>query len=134
MQHTFGLMLLLGRFALLPFSIVILSRAAYLFDDTRSWIGRSVGAQGKESEMARVRAPGTGSISFAPVVRFQTAMGDTVEFQSTFQSNPPAYSTGQIVRVLYDPNRPNSAAIAGLFSVWGTTIVLSAVGAMFLAF
>jgi len=70
---------------------------------------------------------------FAPLVRFETTDGNTVEFQSTFRSNPPAYRTGQTVSVLYDPEDPQSASIRGMLALWLSTIVLGFIGSMFLA-
>ena len=124
--------LFIGKFVILPLGILMLLGATYLYFDTRAWLKRSVEAQGSVIEMVPVRDRETGSLTFAPLIRFQTTDGKTVEFQSTFQSNPPAYTAGQTVPVLYDPDRPNSAAIASLFSIWGVTIILSAVGAIFL--
>jgi hypothetical protein len=134
MQRILRFALSVCKFVILPLGVLMLLGAAYLYFDTRAWLGRSVEAQGSVIEMVQIRDRETGSLTFAPLVRFQTADGKTVEFQSTFQSNPPAYTTGQTVTVLYDPSRPNSAAIASLFSIWGPTIILSAVGAVFLAF
>ena len=134
MQRILRFAFSICKFVILPVGGLILAGAAYLYLDTRAWLGRSVEAQGSVIEMVRVLDRETGSSSFAPLVRFRTADGRTVEFQSTFQSNPPAYSTGQTVTVLHDPIRPNSAAIAGLFSIWGATIILSAIGAILLAF
>jgi Protein of unknown function (DUF3592) len=56
-----------------------------------------------------------------------------VEFQSSHRSNPPAYYTGQAISVLYDPEQPNSAAIHGVLSIWSLPMVLSFLGAIFLA-
>jgi len=64
-------------------------------------------------------------------VRFKTADGKSIEFQSTTQSNPPAYYAGQNVTVLYDPGKPNSAAISGLFSIWGVSLILGIIGTVF---
>ncbi|WP_157783716.1 DUF3592 domain-containing protein [Bradyrhizobium liaoningense] len=66
-------------------------------------------------------------------MRFQTADGKTIEFQSSHRSNPPAYYTGQAVSVLYDPDQPNSAAIRGVLSIWSLPMVLSFLGTVFLA-
>ena len=132
MQGILKFALFIGKFVILPLGILMLLGAAYLYFDTRAWLKRSVEAQGSVIEMVPVRDRETGSLTFAPLIRFQTTDGKTVEFQSTFQSNPPAYTAGQTVPVLYDPDRPNSAAIASLFSIWGVTIILSAVGAIFL--
>ena len=70
---------------------------------------------------------------FAPLVRFRTSDGKSIEFQSSTQSNLPSYYAGQTVVVRYDPARPNSAAIADLFSIWGATIILGIIGIVFLS-
>src|SRR5262249_17139535 len=132
MQGILKFALFIGKFVILPLGILMLLGAAYLYFDTRAWLKRSVEVQGSVIEMVPVRDRKTANLPLAPVISLQTPDGKTVEFQSTFQSNPPAYTAGQTVPVLYDPDRPNSAAIASLFSIWGVTIILSAVGAIFL--
>jgi hypothetical protein len=132
MQGILRFALFMGKFVIFPVGILMLLGATYLYFDTRAWLKRSVEAQGSVIEMVAVRDRETGSLTFAPLIRFQTTDGKMVEFRSTFQSNPPAYTVGQTVPVLYDPDRPNSAAIVSLFSIWGVTIILSAVGAIFL--
>jgi hypothetical protein len=124
---------LAGKYVFAPLGVLLLLWAAYLYLDTRAWLRRSVEAKGSVVEMVRLRDRETGEVSFAPLVRFQTADGKTVEFQSTWRSNPPAYSAGQSVTVLYDPGEPNSAAVAGLFSIWGVSIILAVIGAAFAA-
>ena len=102
--------------------------------DTRAWLARAVEAPGSVIEMVRIRDNDTGSFTFAPLVRFQTAEGRTVDFQSTLRSNPPSYSTGDDVTVLYDPARPSAAAVSGFFSIWFGTIIPAIIGAVFVAF
>lgn len=50
-------------------------------------------------------------VLFYPSVRFQTADGRTVEFQSKLGSNAPP-RVGDEVTVLYDPQRPEEARVA----------------------
>jgi hypothetical protein len=132
METIFWLAGLAGKYVFVPLGVLLLAWAAYKYLDTRAWLARSVEATGSVIEMVRVRDRETGDVSFAPLVRFQTRDGKTVEFQSTFRSNPPAYSTGQNVTVLYDPAEPNAAAVSGLFSIWGFSIILALVGIVFL--
>jgi hypothetical protein len=110
----------------------MLAGTVYMFVDTKAWLGRSVEAEGSVVEMVRVVDRETHGSMFAPLVRFKTPDGKSIEFQSTTQSNPPSYYAGQTVTVLYDPGKPNSAAIAGLFSIWGATIILGIIGSVFL--
>jgi len=65
------------------------------------------------------------------VVRFTTAGGETIEFQSR-SSNPPAYARGEQVTVLYLPEAPHDARIQGFFSLWGLPLVFGSVGSVFL--
>jgi hypothetical protein len=83
--------------------------------------------------MVRIRDRDDGGYMFAPLVRFQTGDGRSIEFQSSLRSNPPGYRTGQTVTVLYDPDAPESAAIRGLFSLWLVTMVLGFMGSIFTA-
>src|SRR5262245_44929229 len=103
MQKLFMIAGVMGKYVIAPLGVLLLLWAAYLYLDTRAWLGRSVEAQGSVIEMVRVRDRETGEVSFAPLVRFQTADGKSVEFQATYRSNPPAYYRGQSVTVLYDP-------------------------------
>jgi hypothetical protein len=49
--------------------------------------------------------------SYAPVVRFDTSTGQTISFESTYSSNPPAYAVGESVTVIYSLERPEKAVI-----------------------
>jgi hypothetical protein len=124
----------LGKYVLLPVGVLMLAGAIYLAVDTRAWLARAVEAPGTVIEMVRVRDSDSGSYMFAPLVRFATAEGKTIEFQSTLQTNPPAYHAGESVTVLYDPAKPNSAAISGWFSIWAVPLILGIVGAGFTVF
>ena len=51
--------------------------------------------------------------TYTPVVRFQTARGQSVEFLSPYSSNPPDYSVGEQVIVVYTLEQPEKALIKG---------------------
>ncbi len=117
----------------LSIGLLLLAGAGYLFFDNRAWLARSVEAQGEVIELVAARDGDGGNVLFAPKVRFQTADGKSVEFQSSLRTNPPAYAVGQRVKVLYDPDNPGSASLAGFFSLWFATMVLGFIGTVFTA-
>ena len=70
---------------------------------------------------------------FFPVVRFTTADGKEIEFESSSGSSPASHSTGDRVEVLYDPDDPNDAQLSGFVDLWLFTIIFFLVGGAFLA-
>jgi hypothetical protein len=122
----------LGKFAFMPLGLLLLLGAAWTVSSTRTWIAHAIEVPGSVIEMVRMRDSDNTGYLFAPVVRFKTAEGNTVEFESGLRSNPPAYRTGQAVSVLYDPDEPRSAAIRGFFSLWLMPLILGFIGSIFL--
>jgi Protein of unknown function (DUF3592) len=122
----------LGKFALMPIGALLLLGAAWTVSSTKTWIDHAIEVPGSVIEMLRVRDNDNTGYLFVPVVRFKTVEGNTVEFESSFRSNPPAYRTGQAVSVLYDPSEPRSAAIRGLLSLWFMPMILGFIGSIFL--
>ena len=51
--------------------------------------------------------------TYTPVVHFKTASGQSVEFLSPYSSNPPDYSVGEQVIVVYTLEQPEKALIKG---------------------
>jgi hypothetical protein len=123
----------LARFALIPIGLLILLAAGLSVWSTKTWIASAIETPGSVIEMVRLRDSEDKGYVFAPVVRFETMDGRTIEFQSGLRTNPPAYRTGQTVSVFYDPDVPESAAIRGVFSLWLTPIILAFIGSIFLA-
>ena len=122
----------LGKFAFIPIGALLVLGAAWTAISTKTWISHAVEVKGSVIEMVRMRDSDNTGYLFAPVVRFQTVEGNTVEFEYGLRSNPPAYRTGQTVSVLYDPGEPRSAAIHGFFSLWLMPIILGFIGTIFL--
>lgn len=105
--------------------------ALLLAQSTRSFIARAQHAAGAVVEL--VPRHSDNSTTYAPAVRFTTADGREVRFVSSTSSNPPAYSAGEPVEVLYLPGEPERARINGFFSLWGGPVILGGIGAVFLA-
>ena len=76
--------------------------------------------------------PGTSGI-YCPTIEFTTASGETIRFESSYGTMPASHKVGQVVKVLYDPKKPDSAEIDSGLSNWlvpGCLIVF-AIGAFF---
>lgn len=101
----------------------------YLFSSTSSFLERAVSAQGEVVQLVRSRS--SDSTSYYPVVVFRDASGRSVEFQSNTGSNPPSYSRGEKVQVLYETSDPHGARIDGFFSLWGGALILGILGGAF---
>jgi uncharacterized protein DUF3592 len=123
----------LGRFVFIPLGLMLLLGTAWTIWSTETWVARAIEVKGSVIEMVRSRDRENTTYLFAPVVRFQTLEGNTVEFESGLRSNPPAYRKGQTVTVLYDPDEPRSAAIRGFLSLWLMSIILGFIGTIFTA-
>jgi hypothetical protein len=120
----------IGIFVMLPIGLLLLAGALYDFSSTSTWLKRAVEVQGTVIRMLHVTDK-DGDVLFKPVVRFSTADGKIVEFQSSISSRPAAYSVGQSVPVVYLPDEPGRAAIRGFLSLWMGSLVLGFIGAIF---
>lgn len=80
------------------------------------------------------RLPGTSGGTYWPVLEFQTDRGQDVRTRAKVNGKP---QVGRRVRILYDPDNPNSAEIdtiwgrgtivSGVFAVVGIFLIVSAI-------
>ena len=122
-----------GKFVLIPIGLLLFVAAAWSVWSTKSWLARTLEVEGVIVEMVRMRASDDNGYVFAPIVRFETADGGTHEFQSGLRTYPPAYRTGEVVSVVYDPAVPDAAMIRSLLSLWFMPIILGFIGTIFCA-
>lgn len=99
--------------------------------NTRKFIASADRAQGTVVEMIPVRDKDDGSMTYKPVVEYTSKRGQKITFTSSFSSNPPSYSVGETVDVLYAPDEPLDARIDGFGSLWLGPLILSFIGAIF---
>lgn len=52
-------------------------------------------------------------VTYTPKVQFITMEGVSIEFYSSYASNPPSYQIGELVTVVYQPRNPEDAIIKG---------------------
>jgi Protein of unknown function (DUF3592) len=112
--------------------IAMLAGALFWGQNTRSFLSQASTAQGTVIDLVRSRSSGSSSSgTYAPVVRFVTAKGEKIEFTSSTGSNPPSYSQGESVEVLYQPGAPRDATINGFVSLWLGPMIVGGIGSVF---
>jgi hypothetical protein len=109
--------------------IALLAGAIFFYQNTSAFLADALSTSGTVIDLARSRS--SDSTTYRPVVEFKTHNGERVEFTSTSGSNPPSYSKGEIVTVLYSELRPEKARIQGFFSLWGMPAIFGGLGAVF---
>lgn len=115
--------------------IGMLLGSLFVYQNTRSFLGKAVEANGRVIGLERSRSSSTSSTSssstYRPVVEFTTASGKRIEFTSSVGSNPPSYREGEAVTVLYLAADPYRARIKSFFSLWFGFMILLGLGLVF---
>jgi hypothetical protein len=93
--------------------------------------GIVIGMERHYSRSSSRSSSSSGGTTWAPVVRFTAPDGEQHEFVSSAGSNPPSYHRGEVVDVLFEPGRPESAKINGWFSLWGGISIAGGLGSVF---
>jgi len=117
------------KYLFLLIGLGMLVGSFFLYQNTVSFLETAIKADGVVVDLVRSR--NSDSTTYAPTVRFKTNRGNTIEFTSTTSSNPPSYSVGEKVEVLYEPSQPHSAKINSFFSVWGGAVIVCGLGTVF---
>lgn len=116
------------KYTFLAIGIALLLGAGAIGLHTRSFLSNAVGTDGIVVDL---EAQGDrGSTTYRPIIRFQTP-GGTVEFRASSGSNPPSYTVGDTVPVLYSPEKPNDATPDAFFSLWGAATITAGIGLVF---
>jgi hypothetical protein len=117
-------------FWLLPLSTVILIVLSIWFTYTSYKFSTS----GEEVQGTVVRLESStsdGSTTYSPVYSY-TVDGKKYEYESVNSSNPPAHEVGEVVTLLYDPERPDKARVNSFFELWLLPIIMCPVSFMML--
>lgn len=117
------------RFVFLLIGIGLLTGAYFMYHSTSEFVRVASKAQGTVVQLARSRS--SDSTTYAPVVRYRTEGGREVEFVSNVSSDPPAYSVGEKVEVLYRPEQPEKGEINSIFQLWFGPMLLGGLGSAF---
>lgn len=117
------------KYVFILIGIGMLAGAFLIYKSTSSFLAEAAKAEGTVVELAQSRS--SDSTTYRPVVQFTSQNGQAIEFVSSIGSNPPSYSKGQKVEVLYHPTDPQNAKISGFFPLWGSSVFLGGMGGVF---
>ena len=119
------------------FGFIWIAFGAFFFINTKFFSSKSYRAAGTVVELKEVQRSSTStskssSISFYPVVRYETEGGKHVSFTSSSGSYPSPYKRGDRVTVLYDPKNPQKARIMSFRSMWLAPVLCFGIGGIML--
>jgi len=109
----------------------ILVGTFFIYINASNFLKISITSQGTVVDLLESISSSNNSIMYNPLVNFIDEKGNSIEFSSSSGSNPPSYTIGEQVEVLYNPEFPNDAKINGFFSIWGGAIITGILGVVF---
>jgi Protein of unknown function (DUF3592) len=113
----------------LGIGVVLLVVAAVVGVFTARFVASSERTVGTVIDLSRSE-DSEGSVTYSPVVRF-TVDGRTIQFTSSSGSSSPP-SVGDRIEVLYDPDDPTDARLAGFLDLWLFPLIAGLIGAGFI--
>ncbi len=111
--------------------LLLLGVALLLVTSTNSFLATAVEADGVVVEFSASTASNSVFQKRKPVVEFMATNGEKIESTASLATNPPRYTLGEQVRVLYDAAEPRNFKIDDFLSLWGAATILGALGAAF---
>ncbi|OUL27776.1 hypothetical protein BV378_08385 [Nostoc sp. RF31YmG] len=114
-------------------SIFAVTGAIFVIN-THSFVGTAESIQGTVIDLklrSSTDSKGRSSSVYYPVVKFTPSSGEPTIFESSTGSKPPAFSKGQQVEVLYNPQKPNSAMINSWLELWFLPVMFTGMGSIF---
>ncbi|MBU0578288.1 DUF3592 domain-containing protein [Patescibacteria group bacterium] len=104
---------------------IALIAAGFIFlKNTNDFIKQSTSAPGIVIDME-------GYDTYKPIVEFITETGEVITFAGSVSSDPPAYSVGEEVEVLYIPDNPQRAEIKSFLQLWFMPLIMGGIGIIF---
>ncbi|CAN5519278.1 hypothetical protein BH10CHL1_BH10CHL1_42220 [soil metagenome] len=116
--------LTLGIIFCLVASLLVLI-GMFFFISTRIFIGK---AQAVKGSVIQIVYRGRG---YAPVYQFRTADGQTIVTQAGLSTNPPRFTVGQVVDVLYETENPQKNRINQWMNLYFLPVLLGGIGLIF---
>ena len=123
-----GIALVVGLMFFLLGLALVLSAGVVFFRQRKA---RASAVRGSGVVVDLVRRQGRRGWLYHPVVEFETTSGRRARFEEAVGSNPAGYSTGQQVKVLYQPDDPEKAEIDSFTSLYFYPGCLLVIGAGF---
>ncbi|MHC6225422.1 DUF3592 domain-containing protein [Pseudomonas sp. X10] len=109
--------------------LAILMAGYSSYQRTKSFLSDALASQGHVIDLLSTQ--GSDSTAYKAIVQFETGAGQTFELISSVATNPPLYTVGEVVEILYSPTNPDEARIDSFFEVWGAATILGPIGGSF---
>jgi len=123
----------ISRWAAFPIAIGAIMASGAAFMAVRQATLATAGGVAMGEVVALEPSRGSrGGTVYRPIVRFAAPQGE-VTIAGEIASSPPAHRVGDLVPVLYDPDRPSAAAIDTFGERWFTPVVLGSLGLVTMA-
>jgi hypothetical protein len=106
----------IASFILLLSGIGLGSTSFYFYSNTRDFLSRASHTQG--TVIAFHISHSDHSMTFTPEINFKNDKGRPVIFNSNLSSNPPQYSVGDKIDVVFDPIKPSNARVNTFMALW----------------
>ena len=101
----------------------------FIWFRTRSFINSSQETKGTVVRM--LYSSDSDGSGYAPVFKFTTITGQSVEVAEKVYSNPPQFREGQVIDILYDPQNPNRARVKKWSTLYFVPLLLGGMGVLF---
>jgi len=95
---------------------------------TAIFIHKATETSGRILNLAPVTAPEDDGVNYAPVFTFTASDGRSYTITSNTSTNPPGFTVGQAVRVLYDPRNPADARLKNSAQLWMVSLICAPLG------
>ena len=110
------------RWGSLVLGLVFIAASGILALSSQDFASRALPAEGTVVRLTERDG------SYTPIFRFRTHDGRDVEVIHSVSSNPPMWRAGQPLRLLYDPQDPQSAIPDSWTSIWLFPLIFGVVG------
>lgn len=111
------------KYSFLAIGALLLVGAGISYKNTDEFLATAESASGSVAALLNNNG------SYTPVIKYVDREGRPFELISSISSNPPVYSVGDRVEVLYSADAPADAKIAGI-TLWLAPIILAVLGGL----
>ena len=108
--------------------LALLVYAGRLYQETTEFIDRAWPTAGVVVGLERLDAGEGADPRTSPVVRFETARGESHRFRARMMVAWRDYTVGDSLTVLYDPDAPDDARVDDSLRLWLAPVVIAALG------
>lgn len=110
------------RWASLGVGLIFAAVSGILALSNQDFLSRAIPVEGTVARLSERDG------SYTPIFRFRMPDGGEVEVIHSVSSNPPMWRAGQSLRLLYDPQDPQSAVPDSWSSIWLFPLIFGIVG------